>query len=161
MRKYIIRLLVVALILISIDSLPGCGKNDEIEIEPAQPEEITGRVFISGSVTMPGYYPLKDTDNLTTLIKAVGGGSSDADLENMRLYIPAAGEAALPQKIDINRAESWLLAALPGIGEVTAKRIVEYRDNNGLFRNVNDLARVEGIGQTTLDKIKNLVTIAE
>ncbi len=161
MRKYVVRLIIIAFILISTGSLLACRNSNEIEIQPAPRQEITGRVFISGSVMMPGYYPLKNSDNLTTLIEAVAGASSDADFENMRLYIPATGETTLPQKIDINRAESWLLAALPGIGEVTARRIVDYRENNGPFRNVDDLKRVEGIGQATLDKIKNLVTLAE
>ena len=161
MRKRIIRLLAVIFISVSFTFLPGCGKNDEIEITLAPPKERTGMLFISGSVIMPGYYSLKDGDNLKTLIQAVGGTSPEADLEHMRLYIPSAGEKASAQKVNINRAEAWLLAALPGIGDVTAKRIVEYREKSGLFRDVNDLARVEGIGQATLDKIKNLVTLAE
>jgi len=161
MRKGIFRLLAAIFISVSFTFLPGCGKNDEIEIKLAPQKEKTGMLFISGNVIMPGYYPLEDSDNFKTLIHAVGGTSPGADLEHMRLYVPAAGETAQPQKIDINRAEAWLLAALPGIGEVTAKRIVEYREKSGLFRDVNDLARVEGIGQATLDKIKNLVTIAE
>jgi competence protein ComEA len=67
----------------------------------------------------------------------------------------------MPQKVDINRAEAWLLTGLPEIGTVTAGRIVAYREKNGPFRSINDLTRVEGIGKATFDKIKDLVTVSE
>jgi comEA protein len=65
-----------------------------------------------------------------------------------------------PQLIDINRAEAWPLAALPGIGNTYANNIVAYRQLNGPFRTVSDLLKVKGIGQTTLDKIKDLITVS-
>ncbi len=104
-------------------------------------------------------YPVKPIRFI--VYQAAGGTSSGADLTQMRLYIPAAGEAAKPQKVDLNRAGAWLLEGLPEIGEVTAKRIVAYREQNGPFRSLNDLLRVEGIGQTTLTKIKDLITVSE
>ncbi len=162
MKKRIICHLTIAVsIFILLAILPCCSKGNEIEIKLPAPVETSGMLFISGSVAMPGYYPLKDSDNLKSIIQAAGGTSPGADLAHLRLYVPAEGEAETPQKIDINRAEAWLLAALPGIGEVTAGRIVEYRDKNGLFRSVDDLARVEGIGPTTMNKIENLITISE
>jgi competence protein ComEA len=71
----------------------------------------------------------------------------------------AEGESE--QKVDINRAEAWLLQALPGIGEVRARAIVDYRQQNGSFRNINELLEVEGIGMDTYEKIKPLITVAE
>lgn len=72
-----------------------------------------------------------------------------------------AGEQQEPQKIDINRAEVWLLKALPGIGETLAQRIVDYRQQNGSFHNTNELLKVAGIGTTTYERIKHLITVAD
>jgi len=71
------------------------------------------------------------------------------------------GEAQEPQKIDINRAEVWLLKALPGIGETLAQRIVDYRHQNGPFHNIRQLLQVAGIGTTTYEQIKHLITVAD
>jgi competence protein ComEA len=161
-KRIIYRLAVVFTVLFSIALLPGCGGNNEIEIKlPPEQSASGGRIFITGSIDAPGYYPVEDTDSLRLVLRMAGGTLPEADLNQLRLYVPATGETKTPQKIDINRAEAWLLTALPGIGEVGAGRIVAYRAQNGPFRSVNDLTRVEGIGETTLSKIQNLVTIAE
>jgi len=157
----ICRFSVAILMLITFTILTGCSGTDEIEIKLPPGKEMTGAIYVGGSITMPGYYPVKDTDNLKSILQAVGGISSSADLEHMRLYIPAVGEAGTPQKVDVNRAEAWLLTGLPEIGTVTAGRIVAYREKNGPFRSINDLTRVEGIGKATFDKIKELVTVSE
>lgn len=86
---------------------------------------------------------------------------SGADVDRIKLYVPRAGESGTSQKIDINRAEVWLLTALPGIGETRARAIVEYRRQHGPFRSISELTKVEGIGATTYDQIKNLITVAE
>ncbi len=155
------RFLTIILVLFAVTILPGCSGTDEIEIKLPPGKEVTGAIYVGGSITMPGYYPVKDTDNLKSILQAVGGISSSADLEHMRLYIPAVGEAGTPQKVDVNRAEAWLLTGLPEIGTVTAGRIVAYREKNGPFRSINDLTRIEGIGKATFDKIKDLVTVSE
>ena len=72
-----------------------------------------------------------------------------------------AGGEQEPQKIDINRAEVWLLEALPGIGETLAQRIVDYRQQNGPFQHTNELLKVAGIGTTTYEQIKHLITVAD
>jgi competence protein ComEA len=160
-RSHIFLSIIAASIFLAFSFLPGCGGNEEIEIKLPQKTSSAGMVYMSGGVNMRGYYPVKDTDTLKSLIMAAGGVAPGADLKHLRLYIASESETAAPQKIDLNRAEAWLLAALPGIGEVTAGRIVEYRLRNGPFRNLEDLRRVEGIGQITLDKIKDLVTVSE
>ena len=71
------------------------------------------------------------------------------------------GEEQDSQKIDINRAEVWLLKALPGIGETLAQRIVDYRQKNGPFHNTKDLLKVTGIGNTTYEQIRDLITVAD
>jgi len=71
------------------------------------------------------------------------------------------GEEQEPQKIDINRAEVWLLKALPEIGETLAQRIVDYRQQNGPFHNIHDIVKVDGIGKATYEQIKDLITVAD
>ena len=61
--------------------------------------------------------------------------------------------------VNINTASKRELDALPGIGEVLAQRIIEYRNANGPFGSVNDLTKVKGIGEKTLEKIKPYATI--
>ena len=120
----------------------------------------TGNIYVSGSVNNPGLYPFKQDDSLDDLVQAAGGLQNGANLAQVSLIIPDPTSTSLPQRIDINRAEAWLLAALPGIGDTRAGDIVAYREQNGPFRAVNDLLKVKGIGQATLDKIKNLITIS-
>jgi comEA protein len=66
-----------------------------------------------------------------------------------------------PQKIDINRAEAWLLEALPGIGPSKAQAIIDYRKQNGGFSDISELLNVSGIGQDIYQKIKDLITVGE
>ena len=77
------------------------------------------------------------------------------------INISQTEEQEQPQKIDLNLAEAWLLEALPGIGETRARAIIDYRQQNGLFNNINELTKVEGIGVTTYEKIKHLITVAD
>jgi len=69
--------------------------------------------------------------------------------------------AELPQKIDINRAEAWLLEALPGIGESKAQAIIAYRQQNGRFKHIIEITEVEGIGPATYEEIKELITVGD
>jgi competence protein ComEA len=55
----------------------------------------------------------------------------------------------------------WLLQALPEIGETLAQRIVDYRQQNGPFRNTSELMKVAGIGAATYQQIKDLITVKD
>lgn len=70
---------------------------------------------------------------------------------------PSAQEDALP--VDINSANVTDLAQLPGIGEVLARRIVDYRTIHGRFTAVEQLTNVEGIGEGKLEAIMEQITI--
>ncbi|MBI4286627.1 MAG: ComEA family DNA-binding protein [Chloroflexi bacterium] len=135
---------------IVIQSPPGTSTNENLN-----------SIYIAGAVAAPGLYPLRQGDSLPSLIGAAGGPTSEADLGRLRLYVPPAGEGTGPQKIDLNRADVWLLKALDGVGDALAERIVAYRQQNGPFRNINELTRVPGIGPAVLEKIKDRITVSE
>ena len=61
------------------------------------------------------------------------------------------------KKVDINTADAATLESLSGIGEAKAKAIIEYREKNGKFKNLDDLSNVPGIGDATLEKVKSHV----
>jgi len=138
------------------------SRNQPVEIVLSQtgPPELSGELYIGGAVANPGIYSLREGDTLQTLLSDAGI-EPDADISHIELYIPREGEAELPQKIDINRAEPWLLEALPGIGEVTAQAMVDYRNEHGPFKRIEDLLKVSGIGEATFEKIKDYITVSD
>lgn len=73
---------------------------------------------------------------------------------------PAAPTPEL-QRININTASVELLDTLPGIGEVKAKAIVDYRNQQGPFHRIDELMNVPGIGPTTYQALRGLVTVGE
>jgi len=133
-------------------------RNEPIEISLITNSNISSYIYIDGAVNNPGYYAVKDGDTIHTLLQVAGELTSNADIERLTLYIPDKGENGSCQKVNINRAERWLLEALPGIGETLAGRIIEYREQNGLFRNIKELIMVPGINLSTYEKIKDYIT---
>ena len=160
-QRLITILLVAITIISSMVAWSGCGKGQLIEISMPEPVIQEQMIYIGGAVINPGFYPLAAGDNLEALIQAAGGLTNSADLSRLKLYIPQAGGEESPQKIDINRAEAWLLEALPGIGEVRAQDILNYRTLNGPFSNTNELLKIKGIGTATYEQIKELITVAD
>ena len=61
--------------------------------------------------------------------------------------------------LNVNAADQAELMALPGIGKVTAERIVTFRTEHGPFKSIDDLTQVKGVGKKVLEKIRPLVTI--
>ncbi len=163
-KKLWVLIIVLLVAVIAIGAALACSRynrSQPIEISMAPSSEVQGEAYIEGAVSNPGIYPLKAGDTLEALIQAAGNATSNADLSHIKIHIPEAGEKTQPQKIDLNRAESWLLEALPEIGETRAQAIIDYRNLNGAFRSINELLKVEGIGASTYDKIKHLITIAD
>jgi competence protein ComEA len=71
----------------------------------------------------------------------------------------AESAAAAQTVVNINTAGVEELQVLPGVGEVTAERILAYRAENGTFAQIEDLTEVRGIGTKTLEKIRPMVVI--
>ena len=153
-------LLAVIIAISSIVAWSRYRQSQAIEISMPAFQELPGEIYIGGVVSNPGFYSLKAGDTVEALIQAAGGTTDSADLGWLKLYISQTGEKEHPQKIDLNRAEVWLLKALPEIGESRAQDIVDYREQNGPFHNINELIKVEDIGTATYEKIKDLITVA-
>ncbi|GAI26886.1 unnamed protein product, partial [marine sediment metagenome] len=136
------------------------SRSQPIEISILPSQEIPGEIYIGGVVSNPGFYSLKAGDTVEALIQAAGRTTS-ADLGWLKLYVLQTEEKEQSQKIDLNRAEVWLLEALPGIGESRAQAIIDYREQNGPFSNIKELTKVEGIGTAIYERIKDLITVAD
>ncbi len=153
-------LLLIVIIAGSVVIVQKCGGvSGAIEITLAPEREITGTVYIGGGVRNPGYYPVFAGDTLENIIGAAGGLKEGITLDSVELSFKEAGGNEASQKIDINRAEAWLLEALPGVGKVKAQAIIEYRQAHGFFRDINELMNVPGFGDVSFNNVKDLITV--
>ena len=155
----------ILIIIILIGSLAiwlGRDRGREILFSTQSQKGISPEnIVLNGAVAFPGSYPLKQNDTINDLFSAAGGLNTNADLSNIIIIVPQIKNGISPQKIDINRAEVWLLQALPGIGEVRANAIVDYRLQNTPFKNIEEIMLVPGLNESTFEKIKSLITISE
>jgi competence protein ComEA len=152
-------LLVIMIITGSVVVWLKSSHSQAIEISLAPGQEIEGEILVGGEVNNPGIYPIFANDNIEDIIRAAGGLKEGADLSRVELTICEVNEGEAPQKININRAEAWLLEALPGVGEARAQAIIGYRLQNGPFRDINELMKVPGFGDINFDKVKDLITV--
>jgi competence protein ComEA len=144
----------------------------------SSPDVLPILVDVAGWVRRPGVYEFHDGDRVIDAIEAAGGARRGAALDALNLAAPLAdgtqilvprrqasgpvgsvGSGATPSKVNINAASAAELETLPGVGEVIAQRIVDYRTANGPFGSVDDLLDVSGIGEVTLENIRDLVTV--
>jgi competence protein ComEA len=138
-------------------------------------------VHVAGWVRRPGVYRLHRGQRVIDAIDAAGGLRPGADLGALNLAAvltdaqqvlvaraappaaPSGPEApiapATPALVNVNVATPEELETLPGIGEVLAAAIVAYRDEHGPFTSVDQLMDVSGIGEVTLEEIRDLVTV--
>lgn len=143
---------------------------------------------IKGSVKEPGIYSFSSEERVYDVLKRAGGLLEEADSDRINfsakiedqqvLYIPAVSEEppehlnqsaspegkqstadTEPSKININTASPSELQQIPGIGSVKAQEIIRFREENGSFQKVEDLQEISGIGEKTVEKLKNFVTI--
>lgn len=142
-------------------------------------------VDIAGAVRRPGVYELPRTARVLDAVRRAGGATSRANLaainraaplvDGQQIVVPerSVGEAAgnvspssstasasTPMSpVSINSADVAALDALPGIGPVTASKIVADRAAHGPFRRIDDLDRVSGIGPATIERIRSSLTL--
>ncbi len=97
--------------------------------------------------------PLRRMAIAAAALALIGFGSRASAAEKKAKATPAAAAPAAP--VDINTADSKTLAGLPGVGEKTAEAIIKGRP----YKSVDDLAKVKGIGEKKLAKLRPLVTV--
>ncbi|BDZ46617.1 ComEA family DNA-binding protein [Naasia aerilata] len=129
-------------------------------------------VHVLGAVRRPGLYPLPAGSRVVDALAAAGGLAEGADAAGVnlarrvadgeQLRVPVAGEVAAPtsgepERVDLNTATEEQLATLPRIGPSLAARIVEWREEHGSFSSADDLLQVSGLGQKTVDGLRDLV----
>ncbi len=130
-------------------------------------------VYVTGAVARPGVVTMQESERVEQAIEVCGGALPQADLTNinlaqtlkdgMQIRVPERGDGGGSSsraevsdgKIHINTADEKKLDELPGIGPVMAKRIVEYRNEHGPFGSVEDLAKVRGIGEEKVAKLRD------
>lgn len=151
---------------------------DEMEEIPA---EIV--VDVKGAVKEPGIYRLPSDSRVYEAIEAAGGATDEADTDQLNLadflsdgmaiVVPVEGEElseggmqtagsgslGTAGKVNINRATEEELQTLSGIGPAKAAAIVRDREENGPFKTEDDLTRVSGIGEKTLENIREEITV--
>ncbi len=117
-------------------------------------------VAVSGDVAYPGLYTVDGGISLSELL-SLAGASPASPTRSLSIAVTPAGDDSAAQKVNINRAETWLLDALPGIGPDRAQAIVDYRLEHGDFARIEELKLVPGIGSAMYESLKDLVTVAE
>jgi competence protein ComEA len=138
-------------------------------------------VHVAGWVRQPGVYDLPSGSRIIDALEMAGGPRAGADLTLLNLAAPltdgqqvlvprrseqasgtttpVAGSTPGTTLVNVNTATPEELETLPGIGEVLASAIVAYREEHGPFTSIDQLIDVSGIGEVTLEEIRDFVTV--
>jgi len=155
----------------------------DVVITPT-PAVQTITVHIKGEVNNPNVYKLSSDSRIEDAIEIAGGTTSKAMVEYVNLaekltdgqeiIIPSKEQIAKNPKftvtnktstsskgsiVNINTANIQELCNLPGIGEATAKKIIDYRNTKGRFNTKEDIMKVNGIGPSKFQSMKDLISI--
>jgi competence protein ComEA len=144
---------------------------------PVAPSKLV--VHVVGAVRRPGLYRLGQGERIADALTRAGGATRAADLTAVNLAAPLADgeQVVVPRKVaplpggtgpaggspapsgpvHLNTATLEALDALPGVGPVTAQKILDYRTAHGAFSSVDELDAVPGIGPARLDDLRKLV----
>ena len=147
------------------------------------------KVYITGEINNPGVKELEIGARIEDLINVAGGLTVNADIsgvnlaycieDGMKVNIPninnkveneiitTENESGIIEnmknknsaKINLNKATVAELCELPGVGESLAQRIIDYRKENGNFRNIEDLKNVSGFGDKKYESIKEYIVV--
>ena len=160
-------------------------ENSTVLEENIEKEKI--KVYITGEINLPGVKELELGARLEDLINVAGGLTKEADIKKVNLayqledgqkiYIPNIndetdeiittenGEGIIEnleessEVVNINKADIEDLLKLPGVGESLAQRIINYREENGKFKNIEDLKNVSGIGEKKFESLKEYIVV--
>lgn len=144
-------------------------------------------VFVSGEINNPGVVTIESEKRLSDVVEILGGTTENADLNKVNLamkledeshyIIPKIGENVEVHSnytsvdsneiiqdeksnlVNINKATIQELDILPGIGEATANKIINYREENGQFKSIDEIKNVNGIGDKKYEEIKSLISV--
>ncbi|EMC0732863.1 helix-hairpin-helix domain-containing protein [Enterococcus faecalis] len=142
-------------------------------------------VDIKGAVKVPGIYQLKTQQRIWDALALAGGVSEEADTaqvnyaqkvkDQMIIYVPKKGEAMAQsletlqesapaqqnqeEKINLNTATEAELQTISEIGAKKAQEIIRFRDEQGPFKTVEELKNVPGIGEKTVERLKDMLTV--
>jgi competence protein ComEA len=164
----------------------GAASEPDAAAVPLEPVAAPARsllvVHVVGEVRRPGLYRLRDGARIADAVHRAGGALRDADLaavnlaaplvDGVQILVPArtvapngspAGSAGGPPEVptgpvSLSSATLEELDQLPGVGPITAQKIVDYRTEHGPFASVDDLDAVPGIGPTRIEQLRELVT---
>lgn len=135
-------------------------------------------INVAGKVNNPGVYQLPQGSRVIDAIKAAGNQRKGVDISDInlaRLLVdgeqilvgsakPSAGKNSVKKitsdnPLDLNRATIAQLDTLPGIGPVTAQRIIDYRTKVGRINSVEELKKISGLGGAKFEEIKSLLRV--
>lgn len=167
-------------------TVEGSTISDAENAEPQSQEEATKEqdlyISVLGEVISPGVYILPKGSRVYEAINMAGGVTENANVyvlnlvmeleDGVQIVVPSLDEESLLQgyglsenteetdgKININKASLAELKTLTGIGDVRAQAIIDYREKTGPFNEIEDLLKVNGIKESTFDKIKDSVCV--
>lgn len=173
----------------SIEESKNNIEEKEIKENEEEQKEVGTGIFvhIDGWIQNPGVYEIKENDRVNTIIEKAGGLKEGASIKSINLaaklsdgdkiYIPNREEEKQIEttevkgnntgtvkitknsKININKASISELKQITGIGESTANKIIDYRENVGKFKKIEDIKEVKGIGDSKYESIKDKITI--
>jgi len=178
----------LALLAVAGRTLAGAGASAPVAQTSLVPEpaEAAPRivVHVTGAVARPGLYRLKEGSRVADAVARAGGATGKADTAAVNLAAPladgiqvlmpsrvaggagaaaaaggsGAGGAGSGVPISLSSATIAELDTLPGVGPVTAQKIVDHRAAHGAFSSVDDLDAIPGIGPARLGQLRGLVT---
>lgn len=152
------------------------------EVEETKEEKSFIILHIAGAVANPGIIKIEEGSRVADAINAAGGTTQNADLnkinlayvlsDGQKLYIPSeedneeeyiiqdiGSNIIEDNKVNINTATQSELESLTGIGPSTALKIIEYRKENGKFKNIEEIKNVPGIGENKFKQIENQICV--
>lgn len=175
-KVYIFVILVITLSIISI-LIQHIDRKNSVVVNSKNLEKIEGKiaVYITGQIKNPGVYYIREDLRLGDLIDICGGFSENADIEKINLakklvdsekiIIPAKKAEFVDTydeeddtKININEASLEELMTIPSIGDITASKIIEYR-NMKRFDTIEDIMNVSGIGKSKFNTIREYICV--